>query len=114
LRTTDEESFWPQHPPSMKEDWITVYNQLQGLAWKCFLHMAKYAPDTKLTDPTTLSAIEEFVGKKSSISLIHYFPAAKEDLDKCMVCAEHEDTGLLTFGVRSDVPGLGNFIASKN
>lgn len=40
---------------------------------------------------------------KSSMSLIHYYPVTNDD--KQCVCAPHEDTGLLTFGVCASLPG---------
>jgi isopenicillin N synthase-like dioxygenase len=96
---------------------MTVFNSLKEIAWISFLSLAEYGPTSKLKDPQLIASVKEFVDIKSSISLIHYFPV-KEGSDGC-VCAVHEgietlidfvnmiiDTGLLTIGVRSDVPGL--------
>jgi len=105
LRASDEEKLWPKNPPTFKQNWLNLFNLLKPIAWKCFLSVAKFdAPENKLRDPEMVKAVEEFVDIKSSISLIHYYPVISED-KKC-VCAAHEDTGLLTFGVVSDDPGL--------
>ena len=56
-----------------------------------------------LIDDSTIDAIDDFVEQKSSISIIHYFPQPSSSTP---ACDTHTDTGLLTIGVRSDVPGL--------
>jgi len=102
LRISDPEELWPKHPPTIRNNWTNVHTYLKDISWKCFLAISNYE-ESKLNDET-LEAIEEFVQIKSSISLIHYYTVISDD--KRCVCATHEDTGLLTFGVCSDSPGL--------
>jgi len=105
LRKGDPENLWPKEPPDMKDHWISVLDSLKDIAWKIFTSLSSFGPETKLNEPSVQSAIQEFVDSKSSISLIHYFPVPEENKSNC-VCGVHEDTGLVTLGVRSDVPGL--------
>jgi len=104
LRPSDPLSFWPTKPETFHENWTNVFSSLLKISWKCFLAVAQHEKGSKFSDPTVLSAIDEFVGIKSSISLIHYYQVMSDD--KQCVCKPHEDTGLLTFGVCSDSPGL--------
>jgi len=105
LRKSDTENLWPTSPPNLKDHWISVLNDLKDISWNIFKSLSDYGPKTKLSDPELESAIAAFVDSKSSISLIHYFPVTEENKSNC-VCGVHEDTGLVTLGVRSDVPGL--------
>jgi len=109
LRPNDPEKLWPKNPSTFAHNWHSLFDDLKEIGWKLFLQVAKYndgssGSNSKLSDAKTLQAIEEFVGAKSSMSLIHYYPVTNEDL-QC-VCEPHQDTGLITFGVCSEVPGL--------
>lgn len=97
-----EPELWPDNPPSLKKAFQNAFDSLKTIAWETFLCVADYEGH-QLGDPKTMEAVENFVHTKSSLSLIHYF--ALNDPSLCP-CDAHEDTGLITLGGFTDLPGL--------
>jgi len=130
LRTDDPEEMWPKTPEGFTDKFKALMEDFNKIVWVCFLELAKDGQAAQdagekegddgekppLLTEETMSAIEEFAGRKSSLSLIHYYktperPVKKDELeeegdDKFCVCELHKDTGLMTIGVCSDIQGL--------
>jgi len=110
VRISDGEDVWPKYPPLLSRNLKDVYSILHEIAWNVFDAVAHYGgPDNKLSDPETLGPVKELVATHSSIGLIHYF----KNEEPC-VCKPHEDTGLITIGVRPEIPGLTIWDRLKN
>jgi len=96
---------WPISPEGFSTHFKDLMSSFKELAWQCFVELAKdgrtEGSDEKvpLINQENLSAVEEFVGRKSSLSLIHYYktpdsPSTKEleedGEDKFCVCELHK------------------------
>jgi len=138
LRITDDAKLWPQLPERFKECFEEVFNDIKEISWNCFVALAsddrreekeeKEEKEERVISKETVDAVAEFVEKKSSLSLIHYFETKekmnnkehnekesddgkeeKEEEERIDVCSLHRDTGILTCAVVSEIQGLEMF-----
>jgi isopenicillin N synthase-like dioxygenase len=97
-----EPELWPNDPPTFKTSFDNVFQILKAIAWETFLSVADFEGH-QLGDAKTINAVEQWVGTKSSLSLIHYFPRESGTISPCDA---HEDTGLITLGGYTSLSGL--------
>eukprot|EP01124_Arcella_intermedia_P029472 TRINITY_DN6228_c0_g2_i1.p1 TRINITY_DN6228_c0_g2~~TRINITY_DN6228_c0_g2_i1.p1 ORF type:complete len:309 (+),score=102.48 TRINITY_DN6228_c0_g2_i1:23-949(+) len=103
LRTTDPSSSWPTHPPQFQEVFKKFFDTYAEIAFASFDLLAAFEEDSKPLIPKEhADAVREFLPLKSSVSLIKYYALEKDS----EVCAEHTDTGILTFITRTNRPSL--------
>jgi len=94
------------------------YEFLHQLTSNVFKHLSIY-PHPKLKNEPLIKEylrkdIEELVGPKSSVSIINYFVLDAQSEEVHFPSSEHEDTGLLTTVVCSNVSALQMFDRVKN
>lgn len=77
-----EPELWPNDPPTFKTSFDNVFQILKAIAWETFLSVADFEGH-QLGDAKTINAVEQWVGTKSSLSLIHYFPRESGTISPC-------------------------------
>jgi len=106
LRTTDPPNLWPKSE-EFKQIFNEFFETFYKIAEATFVGFSNHFEEEKedvLIPEENLDAIKSFIHQKSSVSIIKYFPHDEEP-EKC-VCAEHKDTGLMTYILNTGVPSL--------
>jgi isopenicillin N synthase-like dioxygenase len=110
LRPSDAEYLWPTYPPDFKsvfDEFFKIYSQIAFSSFDILAEFVEPNPENPqealpFIKPGHVDAIKEFLQEKSSVSIIKYF----ELKEPAEVCADHTDTGILTFITRTYHPSL--------
>jgi len=105
LRPSDPDELWPSYPTDFKDTYNAFFSKYSEIAFSSFDILVEYVEQNStepLINPVHVSAIKQFLSEKSSVSMIKYF----ELKEATEVCAEHTDTGILTFITRTHRPSL--------
>lgn len=123
LRPCDADTCaWPTAPEGFKASFLEATASFYAVA-AAAMHAVGSTPvaqgttshaaaGTALLGSDQLEAVDAVGATRSGLNLIHYYPQEEEDGEASAaaatvdVCSVHEDTGLLTFGVCTEEPGL--------
>jgi len=110
-RDGDRTNNWPQTPSDTKNVFIKALDIFHDLSWGILKELNSYAltytdPTAKPFSETDWQSIKDALYEVASINITHYYPQPPQADSLVDVCDCHKDTGILTFVVVSDVPGL--------
>jgi len=118
----DRTQKFPETPSDLKEKYVEGLNIFHSITWNILRELCRFTH--KYTNPEAIqfsdkdwNIIEDAVKEMGSIGVTHYSPRPKEEVDSSNmvdICSAHRDTGILTFVVVSEVPGLQVWDRSKD
>jgi len=113
-RYGDRNKNWPNNPPQLRDIFIKGLDLFHEISWKIYQELSYFTltntnPKSKPYSEEDWKGIKEAVFELGSIGATHYYPRNKKEADSSNlvdICDAHRDTGILTFVVVSEVPGL--------
>jgi len=107
----DRNKNFPEEPKELKEAFTDCLGFFHKITWPILQELNAYT--LKYTDPQTKpftdlewQGIEQAVVEIGSIGVTHYYPRPDGGDALVDICNAHKDTGILTFVMVSEVPGL--------
>jgi len=107
----DRKDTFPEEPKGIKEAYKNSLSFFHKITWPILCELNAYTlkytdPNTKPFTETEWKGIEQAVIEIGSIGITHYYPRPDGGDPLVDICSAHKDTGILTFVVVSEVPGL--------